>query len=155
MTLVRYEPWSALTKLHDEVNRLFNDSLSVSDSDGSRVVTSSWTPAVDVEEKDDRYVITADIPGVEPKDIDVTMEDGVLTIRGERSVTRESSNAEDASAKGSYKRTERSYGSFYRRFALPDNADADRINAHGNHGVLEVVIPKTEQKQARKITVNH
>ena len=86
MNVVRYEPWGLLRRFHDEVNNLFGDYPGGAPAEGDRssVVTSSWTPAVDIKEEDNRFVLTADIPGVEPKDIEVTMADGVLTIRGER-----------------------------------------------------------------------
>ena len=148
MTLVRYDPWTSLSKLHDEVNRLFNDSLQATDGDQSRVVTSNWSPAVDIREETDRYVITADVPGVDPKDIELTVESGVLTLRGERKLEQERNE-------GGYRRIERSYGGFYRRFALPDNADTESVSARGNHGVLEVSIPKAERAQARRISVEH
>lgn len=148
MTLVRYDPWNSLSKLHDEVNRLFNDSLQATDGDQSRVVTSNWSPAVDIREEADRYVITADVPGVDPKDIELTVESGVLTLRGERKLESEQNE-------GGYRRIERSYGTFYRRFALPDNADTESVSAKGNHGVLEVSVPKTERAQALRISVEH
>ena len=148
MTLVRYDPWNSLSKLHDEVNRLFNDSLQATDGDQSHVVTSNWSPAVDVVEESDRYLITADVPGVDPKDIELTVESGVLTLRGERKLEQEHNE-------GGYRRIERYDGTFYRRFALPDNADTESVSAKGNHGVLEVSIPKTERAQARRISVEH
>jgi len=112
----------------------------------TEVVTSDWVPAVDVKEEDDRFVIYVDVPGVETKDIEVTMEKGVLSIRGER-------KNESIDEHEGYKRIERTRGSFYRSFALPDTADAERISAKGQNGVLEVVIPKMAPAQARRITV--
>lgn len=149
MALVRYEPWSLLDKFSEELNRLgglqeqFNREL---DSDNSNVVTSHWRPAVDIKEEKDRFVILADLPGVDPKDIEVTMENGVLTLKGERASDKEESHE-------GYKRVERIRGTFYRRFSLPDTADADRIEATGKNGVLEIVLPKSEKGQPRKITV--
>ena len=149
MNVVRYEPWGVLRRFHDDVNQLFADSRNAPAAEGDRssVVTSNWTPAVDIKEEDGRFVLKADIPGVEAKDIDVTMDDGVLTIKGERRHESE----EDANG---YKRVERSYGSFYRRFSLPDTANAEGITAQGKDGVLEVSIPKQEKVQPRKITVS-
>lgn len=145
MTLVRYEPWNMLTRLQNEMNRLFDDRLPSTEDNGN-VVTSDWIPRVDIKEEDKRFVILADIPGVDPKDIEVTMENGLLSIRGERASEK---TEEDAG----YKRIERTRGSFYRRFSMPDTADADKVSAHGKHGVLEIVIPKHERVQARKISV--
>lgn len=149
MSIVRYEPWSALRKFQDDVNRLFADTrLGLPENgDESNVVTSHWTPAVDIKEEDDRFVLKADVPGVDPKDIEVTMADGVLTIKGER-------RHEDTKEGNGYKRVERSYGSFYRRFSLPDTADTEAISAKGENGVLEVSIPKQEKLQPRRIKVS-
>jgi len=149
MNVVRYEPWGLLRRLNEDVNQLFNESrvASAADGDQSNIATSNWTPAVDIKEEDERFVLKADVPGVDPKDIDVTMDDGVLTIKGERRHESE----EDANG---YKRVERSYGSFYRRFSLPDTANAEAVSAKGKDGVLEIVIPKQEKAQPRRISVN-
>lgn len=145
--VVTYEPWG-FSKLHDEINRLFDSRAVNGDAqDPSRVVTSNWAPAVDIREEKDAFVLQADIPGVDPKDIEITMENGVLTIKGERRVEKESE--EDT-----FKRVERAYGVFYRRFSLPETANPDAITATGNHGVLEVRIPKQEVAQPRRITVS-
>lgn len=147
MALVSYDPWGSMSKLQDEVNRVFHQRLgAVAPNDDSSVATSNWTPAVDIEEQTDRFVITADVPGVKPEDIDITMENGLLTIKGER---REERNV----AETGFRRVERVSGSFYRRFSLPDSADAERISANGKNGVLEIVIPKGEQAKARRISV--
>jgi HSP20 family protein len=149
MNVVRYEPWGLLRRFHDDVNQLYGDSRvgPAGEGDHSSIVTSNWTPAVDIKEELDCFVLEADIPGVNPKDIEVTMENGVLTIKGERK------HEEEKEVNG-YKRVERSYGTFYRRFSLPDSADAERVTAKGKDGVLEVSIPKHEKVQPRKITVS-
>ncbi len=144
--LVRYEPWAAMRQLRDEVNRLFGPVLG-SVEDGSSVVTGHWVPAVDIKEEPGRFVIHADIPGVDPKEIEVTMENGMLTIRGERKL--ESREEGD----DGYRRVERLHGTFYRRFSLPDTADPDKISAKGNNGVLEIVIPKKAAMQPKRIKV--
>ena len=107
---------------------------------------SDWVPAVDIKEEAEQFLIHADIPGVNPKDIDVHMEDGVLTISGKR----ESETSED---KHGYHRTERVRGTFLRRFTLPDTANAEKIVAECKHGVLEVSIPKQEKVKPKKIDV--
>lgn len=149
MALVRYEPWNLLDRLQKEFSLRSNlDPYAweaVSD-DSSDVVTSHWRPAVDIKEEENRFVIYADLPGVDPKDIEITMEQGVLTLRGERS-------EETKEEREGYKRVERVSGSFYRRFSLPDTADAERIEAEGKNGVLEITLPKHEKVQPRKITV--
>lgn len=142
MSLVRYEPWGLLNQLSKEFDRGFRGTES------SDVATSDWTPAVDIKENADGFVIVADVPGVDPKDIEVHMENGILTIKGER-------ESEKKEEKEGYKRVERSYGSFYRRFSMPETADASKINAKSKNGVLEITIPKQEKVQARKIEVQH
>ena len=101
---------------------------------------------MDIKEEQNRFVIHADIPGVSPENIDVSMEKGVLTIKGEK-------ETEAKSEKEGYKRVERIYGSFYRRFSLPDTADNEAINAKSQNGVLEIVIPKREAEKPKKISV--
>ncbi|MBI3563487.1 MAG: Hsp20/alpha crystallin family protein [Gammaproteobacteria bacterium] len=145
MTLVRYEPWNVLQQFRKEMDRLFDTDTN---NGNSSVVTSDWSPAVDVKESDDAFTIIADIPGVDPKDIEINMEDGILTIKGQR----ESEKKEEADG---YKRVERSYGSFYRRFSLPDSANPDKINAKSKNGVVEITIAKHEKVQPRKIAVQH
>ncbi|MDX1513596.1 MAG: Hsp20/alpha crystallin family protein [Gammaproteobacteria bacterium] len=148
MNVIRYEPISLLRRLNEEVGRLFDENYyGLSDSDQSSAVTSHWAPAVDIKEETDRFVLRADVPGVDSKDIDITMENGVLTIKGER-------KREDMEQRDGYKRVERVYGSFYRRFTLPDTADADKISATNKNGVLEVTIPKQEKVQPRRIEVS-
>lgn len=145
MTLVRYEPWGMLNQLRRDMDRMYQSQTEGEES--TSVATSAWVPAVDIKETEDGFEIHADIPGVDPKDIDVHMENGVLTIKGER----ESEKKEEQEG---FKRVEREWGSFYRRFSLPDTADADKISAKSKHGVLEITIPKQEKVQPRKISVN-
>jgi len=153
MTLTRYQPrfnsWNHVDHLRKELNQFFNPGHDLdTDTAPSSVVTSDWVPAVDVKENENEFILHADIPGVDPKDIDVHMEDGLLTIKGQR-------ESEKTEEKEGYSRVERSYGSFYRRFSMPDTADADKVNAQCNNGVLKITIPKQEKAQARKIKVDH
>jgi len=143
MTLMRYEPWNLLDQMRREMDR----AVDTRTDEGSSVATSDWVPAVDIREENDSFVIVADIPGVDPKDIEVHMENGMLTIKGEK-------ESEKKEEREGYKRVERSFGSFYRRFSLPDTADAEKITAKSDNGVLEVRIAKQEQVQPRKIAVN-
>lgn len=147
MNLQKYDPVQFMEQFHNDVNRLLGTGFLSRDDDSS-IVTSGWTPAVDVKEEKDRFLVTADIPGVDPKDIEVTMENGVLTIHGERKY-----ESEDEDKESGYRRVERAYGKFYRRLALPDVADADRISAEGRNGVLEISIPKSEKAKPRRIEV--
>jgi HSP20 family protein len=142
MSISRYEPWTLLNQLQRELERSF-EARPGSDT----AATAEWTPSVDIKEEDDRYVLLADLPGVSPEDIEVTMENGILTLRGER-------NTEARTVRSGYKRIERVYGSFYRRFSLPDTADAEGIAARYNNGVLEIVIPKRSMVQPKKIIVS-
>lgn len=137
------EPWSLLQRFHDEFNRLYGDAYS--DRDDSSVVTSHWVPAVDIKEEAERYVLLADLPGVDPKAIDITMENGVLTIKGQRET--------EATQGNGYKRVERVRGTFHRRFTLPETADAEGIAAKTENGVLTVTIPKHKKAQPRRIRV--
>ena len=107
---------------------------------------SDWVPAVDIREDNECFTITADLPGIKSKDIEVHAENGMLTIRGERD------NEKKESREG-YKRIERSYGSFFRRFTLPDTADTDKISTKCEDGVLQVTIPKHAKVQPRRIEV--
>ena len=148
MSVVRYEPWDLMEKFHRDVNRLFTTaSARQATEDGSAAATSQWTPAVDIQEESDKFVIHADIPGVDPKDIEITLDRGVLSIAGLRKAAADNET-------GAYARLERSYGSFYRRFTLPDVADAENVEASGNNGVLEITIPKRAQAQPKRISVN-
>ncbi|MDH5370587.1 MAG: Hsp20/alpha crystallin family protein [Gammaproteobacteria bacterium] len=144
MSLVRYQPWNSMDQLRREMGRMFEGPSST--EEGSNIATSDWTPAVDIKETEKEFIIHADIPGVEPDKIDVHMEDGMLTIKGER-------NDETKEEGENYKRVERHRGSFYRRFSLPDTANSEKISAKSKHGVLEITIPKQEKAQARKIEV--
>lgn len=146
MTLVRNDPWSLFSQMQKDLNRVFESRYGDAAADNSNVVTSHWAPAVDIKEEADRFVLYADLPGVDVKDIDITMEQGVLTIRGER-------KSETDVEKEGYRRVERVRGTFYRRFSLPDSADAERIAASSRGGVLEVVIPKQAKTQPRRISV--
>jgi len=151
MTLVRYEPFSLLDRFQKELNRLGSweqGAIDGGNDDASNVVTSAWRPAVDIKEEANQFVILADVPGVDPKDIEITAENGVLTVRGER-------KAESSEEREGFRRVERIRGTFYRRFSLPDTADTDAIKARGKDGVLEITVPKHEKVQPRKITVQN
>lgn len=142
MALMRYQPGSVINQLYQEMNK----ALGLPENENGEIATADWIPAVDIKEEEDAYIIHADIPGVDPKEIEIHMENGVLTLRGERKSDKE------VDKKG-FKRIERVRGSFYRRFALPDTADADRITAKADKGVLEIRIPKQEKVKPRKITI--
>jgi HSP20 family protein len=146
MAIVQYDPWNRLSRFSRELERLF-ENRPMSDDESTQSATADWVPAVDIKEEENRFVVTADVPGVQPSDIEITMDDGVLTIRGER-------HSESTEETEGYKRVERARGTFYRRFALPDTADVEKVSAKGKDGVLEVVIPKQERAQPRRVTVD-
>ncbi|MBP3985178.1 Hsp20/alpha crystallin family protein [Pseudoxanthomonas helianthi] len=145
MNLIRYQQWPAQA-LQNEIKQVFDRFFDNGETDGSAVVTAQWAPLVDIKEETDRFVIYADLPGIDPADIEVQMDKGILSIKGER-------GSESSTQTERFSRIERRYGSFHRRFALPDSADADGISAHGKNGVLEIVIPKKPEAAPRKIQV--
>lgn len=144
MSLVRYEPWNVLAQLQDEINRIFSNAFS-SDSSGA---TAAWVPPVDITEYPNRFDLTVDLPGVDPDKVEITLENGVLTISGERPEPSASDADEVVRT-----RAERGYGRFYRRFVLPDTADADGVRATGKNGVLSISIPKQARAMPRRIKV--
>lgn len=146
MALTRYDPLRTLSQLQNEMNRLFQDRLEGEEPTGSSMVTSDWSPPVDVAEDESQYLITADVPGVDPDSIEITLENGVLTIAGQRRPETEEELAK-------YKRVERVRGNFHRRFTLPDTADESKVQAKCRNGVLAISIPKQERVQPRKIEV--
>ena len=144
MALMRYEPLNLLNQLQREVNRLFETSRSGDEETGHML--ADWMPAVDIKEEPTQFVIHADLPGVELKDIEVTLENGVLTLKGQRATEKKEETEQ-------YRRVERVRGTFLRRFSLPDVADADKVSAKCKDGVLEVMVPKRETAQPRRITI--
>jgi HSP20 family protein len=150
MSLTRYS-FGLSPNIREEFKQAFDtfNKLAQYDesADQSNVVTSQWAPRVDIREEANRFVILADIPGVDPKDIEVSMDKGILSIKGERTAQTQMENDR-------YTRLERSRGTFYRRFSLPDSADAEGIKATGRHGELEISIPKRPETTPRRITID-
>ncbi|AVP96660.1 heat-shock protein [Ahniella affigens] len=146
MTITRYNPITLNRHFPEEMKQFFDKIFDHGDDEQSNVVTAQWTPRVDIVEQAKQFVIHCDIPGVEPKDIEIHMEKGVLSIKGERKVENKTEDAK-------FTRVERMHGVFHRRFALPDSADPDGISASGKHGVLEVVIPKRAETTPRRIEI--
>ena len=143
MFLTRYEPYGLFGQFSNDVNRM----LAGNRGTRSTALERDWTPAVDIREEADRFVLLADIPGVDRNAVEITLDDGVLTISGERSRAESDEGAE-------HRRRERNHGSFARQFALPDTVDAQHISATVTDGVLEIVIAKAEKQQPKKISVN-
>jgi HSP20 family protein len=145
-TIARLEPFRGLSTLQDQFNRLFNEQLR-NHSEESALTT--WAPAVDIYETTNELVVKADLPDVNEKDIDVRVENNLLTIRGERKF-------EKSVAEENFLRVERTYGSFSRSFSLPNTVNAEKIGAEYKNGVLTVTLPKREESKPRqvKVTVN-
>jgi len=146
MTIVRYEPFGFVNRFHRDAFRTFSRFF---DDEKPVVATRevAWLPSVDVREEENRFVVQVDLPGVESKDIDITAEKGVLTIKGERKSERKNSE-------NGYERVERVAGTFLRRFTLPENAQTDAITAKQSNGVLEVSIPKQAKALPKRIEVH-
>ena len=143
MSLVRFEPWSLVDMMQCDFDRRAGRRLR---RDDSAVSAADWRPAVDIVEEKARFVLRADLPGVNREAIDVSMEDGFLTITGERA-------AEDRSEVDGIERYERVSGRFYRRFSLPETADAEGITARMRDGILQIEIPKLPEVQPRRIDI--
>ncbi|MCP5159735.1 MAG: Hsp20/alpha crystallin family protein [Gammaproteobacteria bacterium] len=144
MNPTHYEPWQQVQRLRKELDRVFQPYATGDDQ--SSVATCDWIPPVDIKEEKERYVLRADIPGVDPKHIEIIAENGVLTIRGHRP-------GETRETRVGYSRVERPCGSFYRRFSLPDTADLAQIVARSSNGVLEIGIPKLTHTLSRTIKI--
>ena len=147
MNLVRLHPFQDIRTLQNRFDRSFSDAfrhqLSVR---GDEPQSASWLPAVDVYENDDHVTLRAELPGLAEEDIEVTIDKGRLTIKGEKRL-------DEGDTDGDYRRIESSYGSFYRSFPLPDTIDQDKVVARFDNGVLNVVLPTTEEAQLKRIEV--
>jgi len=144
MNLVTYDPFRDLRSLQDEVNRLFSSSFSRS-GDGE-LTRGAWSPSVDIFEDKDRIVLEAELPGVKPEDVDISIENNVLTIHGERKFEKKDDQ-------GNFHRVERSYGSFTRSFTLPPTVSAENANADFDNGVLRLTLAKREEAKPRRIEI--
>lgn len=144
MSLMRYQPWSLLDRWHPEFEQVVRARSGASEP--AVTYGTAWLPSVDVQEENDRFLLRADVPGVEAKDIEISAEDGVLTIRGVRA-TKERSDSDG------FEHIECFTGTFLRRFTLPDSAQSDSIKAHYTNGVLEIEVPKRTPVEAKRITV--
>jgi HSP20 family protein len=146
MTIVRYDPFRDLRTLQEEVNRLFSTNLTRA-FDDEGIARGTWAPSVDIYENKDQIVLEAELPGMNQEDFDLSVENNVITLRGERKFekTEETDN---------YHRVERSYGAFTRSFTLPQTVSPEGATAEYNNGVLRVTLPKREETKARRIQVS-
>jgi HSP20 family protein len=143
-TLTRFEPFRGVTTLQDQFNRLFND---VFERQGQESSLTTWAPAIDIFETEHELVVKADLPEIDPKQLDIRVENNILTIRGERKF--ESKVNEDK-----YLRVERAYGSFSRSFSLANTVNSEAIKADYQNGVLTLTVPKREEAKPKQIKVN-
>src|SRR5690349_74684 len=143
-TIARWEPFRGVTTLQDQINRLFNDAL---ERTGEQSNLSAWAPAVDIYETEQELVVKADLPDVDPKDLDIRVENNLLSIRGVRQYEKKVNEE-------SYRRVERSCGSFARSFTLANTVNPDAIKAEYQNGVLTLTIPKREEAKPKQIKVN-
>jgi len=139
-----HEPWSVVSQLQSEINRVFGN---LPDGNTSSA-TAQWVPAVDVAEYADRFELLIDLPGVDPNGVEITLDNGVLSVAGARQIEK----AADQRAP-QQQRFERQQGRFYRRFILPDTADAENVRAAGRNGVLEISIAKHPKAKPRRIAI--
>jgi HSP20 family protein len=148
MTLVRYEPWTVMSQLQEGINRAFSNVTDTSNNNSSSA-TADWAPPVDISEYADQFELFIDLPGVDPKSVEISLDNDVLTLSGERLVEKRAGDNHQLMSH----RTERSYGRFHRRFILPDTVDTERVTAKGRDGVLEVTIGKQTKAQPRRIKI--
>jgi len=147
MALTRWDPFRDMVTLQERMNRLFEDSMARSKTTDEEMAMGAWTPSVDIFETPEKVVLRADLPGVAEKEIDLRIENSMLTLRGERRFLKETKEED-------YHRIERSYGSFSRSFQLPGTIDQEGIQATHKDGVLEVVLPKREETRPKHIKVD-
>ena len=145
MAIIRWDPVRDMVTLREKMNRMFEDAFTGKGED-KELAPSSWAPAVDIYETENEIVLTAEVPGIEEKDIEIKIEDNTLTLRGERMFTKEAKEE-------NYHRLERSYGAFYRAFTLPNSVDPENIHAENENGILRVTMPKKLELKPRTVKI--
>ena len=146
MALVGWDPFRELEDVSDRLNRMFARPATHTSNGKETMIVADWTPSVDIAETQGEYLIKAEIPDVKKEDVKVTVEDGVLTIQGQRKQEKEEKGIK-------YHRIERSYGSFARTFSLPDVIEADKVKAEFKDGILNLYLPKSEKAKPKAIEV--
>jgi HSP20 family protein len=146
VSVLRWDPFQDLLSLQDEMNRMFDRAFGQATPGGRERGVRTWAPALDIAERKDAYLVSVELPGVNPDDIDVTLEGNLLTIQGERHQTQESSDQQ-------FHRVERFYGGFRRTVSLPSAVQADAIQASYENGLLQLVVPKAEEAMPKKIAI--
>lgn len=145
-TIVRWDPFKEVATLQDRMNRVFGEAWGRTHRPDEDYISGSWMPAVDVRESKDALEISTELPGIEPKEVEVCVENGVLTLKGSRQF-------EKATEGETYHRVERAYGSFERSFTLPTNVDPEKINAAFRQGLLHLTLPKREEAKPKAISI--
>ena len=148
MTIVRWEPFRDMVAVQDRLNRIFDDAVrgNLRGGEEDLALDGQWAPSVDIFEQEGNLVLKAELPGIEPKDVDVRVENNVLTLRGERKFESEVKREK-------YHRVERAYGTFSRSFTLPNVVDTEKIKAEYKDGVLQVTLPQREEAKPKQIQV--
>jgi HSP20 family protein len=144
MNIIRWTPFRDLVT-REKMNRIFEDTFT-SQGEEKDMAASNWTPSVDIHENESELVLSAEVPGIEDKDIEIEIENNTLSIKGERKIEKETKEE-------NYHRIERSYGSFYRSFTLPTNVNQDNIKAEYDNGVLRISLPKKPELKSKKVKV--
>jgi HSP20 family protein len=145
MAIIRWDPVRDMVTLREKMNRLFEDVFT-GQSEGKELAASTWAPAVDIFETENDLVMTAEVPGIDEKDIEIKIEDNTLILKGARKFEKETKEE-------NYHRIERSYGSFYRAFTLPNSIDPEKIQAEHENGVLKITMPKRTELKPRKVKI--
>ena len=146
MAIVRWEPLRELSSLQNEMNRLFNTAFDAPATPGNGAAMRRWVPAMDLLETADHFVLRADLPGLTQDDVKIELEDSTLTVSGER-------KSEHEDKQEGYYRVERAFGGFSRSLTLPKGIDADAVTASFENGVLEIRVPKPEERKPRRISI--
>ncbi len=145
MAIIRWDPFRDMVTLREKMNRLFEDTVTARGED-KEMITSSWSPAVDIYETENELVLSAEVPGIDEKDIEIKIDDGTLSIRGERKFEKETKEE-------NYHRIERAYGSFFRSFSLPNTIDQEGIRAEHEGGVLKIHMPKKAESKPKTVKI--
>lgn len=147
MNLIKWDPFRELEDVSNRLNRLFGRSLPQTTASQDMLAMADWTPSVDITETDAAYVVKGEIPGVNKDDVKVTVEDGMLTIQGERKMEKEEKGKK-------FHRIERSYGSFMRSFRVPEDVEESKVKAEFKDGMITVTLPKSEKAKSKSKAVN-
>lgn len=146
MTMIKYDPFRELRSLQDEVNRLFSSSFSRGNSGDNELMRGAWSPQVDIFENKNEIVLEAELPGMKPEDVNISIENNILTVHGERKFEKKDEG-------DNFHRVERSYGSFTRSFTLPPTVSSENANAEFENGVLRLSLAKREEAKPRRIEI--